>query len=596
MTIFTLYTKAKSLLKEEAPTEQPAKPQFRGIEDFSASPTQELEYGGAFLADGGSAQPLPPGMSPEGLMALPADPERTEARKAATYRKQAHLAAVSEITGWSLTDTRRAMNAAEKLGISYHAYRKNNCWTMSQEELEAFGMRRRERNADFVAQARLLTDCNEHTARRMMAQVDKSKLKRETYLKYAGWDLTAEELADLAEAISLRKKRLRKERQHYLDAVVHWTGWDPEYAAEHMDAARLKGISYSRYVQHACWTKDDQELERLSHIIKLNIERNIANKKRYVENIRRETGWSEGKTHLEAIKAQAAIGASYEDYCNFRLFELSPEEQQEYATLHDWNRLKAAVNNNAAVLVMLNDKAQFNGIFNDLVKRVWFINRDLPYEDFAEKIRGLDYLMAKPLAATQGLGVTKHLCNVSDEENRELYDLLMSREECIIEEGIHQHEDLAAFCPDSVNTVRVTTLQDEYGCHFLYAILRMGVGSAVDNFHAGGIAAGIDVETGKVETDAVDLDGIVYRENPATGKDIRGFQVPHWDQLRAACETAAARIPDVALIGWDFAITPDGVDLVEGNGGSGYVAVQMIYAREGKGLKAQLIDPWLETD
>ena len=445
---------------------------------------------------------------------------------------------------------------------------------------------------EFIKEICERTGCSGEEALRHLKQADASRLRRQSYLRYGGWDLSDEELDQLADALKLRRERKKSDNQQFLDAVCHWTGYPQEAVKEHMNMARAMGISFNRYVQFACWTRTGEELEQLASWLKLHAEENKGKKRDYVKSVCQKTGWNEGRVHLEALKAQAAYGASYEDFFGFGLHRYSLEEQGEFVTLGDWNLLKARVNNNAHVLALLNDKPQFNRVFDELIRHAWFVNKDMSLEDFLGKIEGQDALLVKPAASQQGIGISKHACNQGGAENEALYHDIMQREPSIVEGCIEQHPDLAAFCPASVNTIRVTTLRDENACRVLYAILRMGTGSAVDNFHAGGIAAGVNTLTGCVETDAIDLRGNAYATHPLTGLAIRGFQVPHWQEVLEASRQAARMLPDIGLVGWDFAITPDGVDLIEGNGGSGYVAVQMIYAMEGKGLRKQLLGPW----
>lgn len=130
-------------------------------------------------------------------------------------------------------------------------------------------------------------------------------------------------------------------------------------------------------------------------------------------------------------------------------------------------------------------------------------------------------------------------------------------------------------------------------CHFLYSVFRMGQGAVVDNFHAGGIAASVDPATGIVLTDAADLAANTFPVHPSSGLVIKGFRIPHWEQILDTCRRIAPIVPEVHLIGWDFAITPDGVDLIEGNPGASYVVAQIPNVSIRKGLRSSMVDPYL---
>jgi hypothetical protein len=116
----------------------------------------------------------------------------------------------------------------------------------------------------------------------------------------------------------------------------------------------------------------------------------------------------------------------------------------------------------------------------------------------------------------------------------------------------------------------------------------------IDNFHNGGIAARVDVETGIVNADAIDLDGNIIEKNPYSGMKMRGFQIPHWDKLLETCRDIDGRIEDVDYVGWDFAITEDGVELIEGNEGA-YVMPQMCNLQDDTGLLPVLVEPYMDV-
>ena len=92
--------------------------------------------------------------------------------------------------------------------------------------------------------------------------------------------------------------------------------------------------------------------------------------------------------------------------------------------------------------------------------------------------------------------------------------------------------------------------------------------SAADNFDAGGIAAPIDVETGRLGR-AVRKRGtaslVAVDAHPDTGAVIAGRELPQWRTVRAVTCRAHALLPSLGFVGWDVAITPDGPVLVEGN-------------------------------
>jgi hypothetical protein len=107
--------------------------------------------------------------------------------------------------------------------------------------------------------------------------------------------------------------------------------------------------------------------------------------------------------------------------------------------------------------------------------------------------------------------------------------------------------------------------------------MAVGKNVVVDNAHAGGIAAAVDVATG-VLGPASDL-GISARlgwldHHPTTGARITGMKLPYWDSLRSLVTRAHSTVRGAVVLGWDVAITPDGPLLIEANGGPGLEIMQ----------------------
>jgi hypothetical protein len=94
-------------------------------------------------------------------------------------------------------------------------------------------------------------------------------------------------------------------------------------------------------------------------------------------------------------------------------------------------------------------------------------------------------------------------------------------------------------------------------------------GVAVDNIHAGGIAAPIDLKTGRLGR-ATDLGQRVtsrwHEQHPETGAPILGREMPHWQASLDLVRRAHEAFGDRVVVGWDIAILDDGPCLVEGNG------------------------------
>lgn len=413
------------------------------------------------------------------------------------------------------------------------------------------------------------------------------------YLRKKCYTMTDDEINQMGFTLSKLKKLRQENNNFYIEAASEKSGICFEEIKIRMDAAKKQGISYLKYIQNDCWKMEETALAQLGAFLKNDKNRINENKQKYIDNVCDATGWTEGRVELEINKAKANCEASYEDYSAFKMYELNEEEQRKYVTHGLFVKMRIKYNNHTIGRALFDDKLKFNKTFGDLMNRVWFGNEDLSYEEFLNNIEELDAIIVKPLAATQGIGIKKFICNKSDEENKKNYDEIMNMGQCIIEQYIVQHDEVMEFCPESVNTLRIMTLYYENQCKFLYAVFRTGRGAVVDNFHAGGIAAAVDVNDGTVYTNAADLDGNIFETNPVSGKKIKGFRIPHWDLILETCSMATGRVEGVNLVGWDFAITPEGAELIEGNPGASYIVAQIPNIEDRIGLREAMVDPYL---
>jgi hypothetical protein len=142
----------------------------------------------------------------------------------------------------------------------------------------------------------------------------------------------------------------------------------------------------------------------------------------------------------------------------------------------------------------------------------------------------------------------------------------------LLQPRLRNHPDFAGINLGALSTFRVVTALDEQEQpELIGAVLRMPsrADSAVDNFHAGGIAAPVDAATGRLGP-ASDM-GLKpttrwHDVHPVTGGRITGRIVPYWPEVIALVREAHAKLGDRVVIGWDVAVLEDGPVIVEANG------------------------------
>jgi Sugar-transfer associated ATP-grasp len=130
----------------------------------------------------------------------------------------------------------------------------------------------------------------------------------------------------------------------------------------------------------------------------------------------------------------------------------------------------------------------------------------------------------------------------------------------LFQERLHQHPDMAALHPASVNSVRLITFHDN-DVELFSAAQRIGARNMqVDNWAAGGLVGRINTQTGQLEGDAYFKPGHGTRTptHPDTGIAFHGYRIPYFHEAVTLVKQAHRHIPDIYSVGWDVAITPKG--------------------------------------
>jgi hypothetical protein len=138
----------------------------------------------------------------------------------------------------------------------------------------------------------------------------------------------------------------------------------------------------------------------------------------------------------------------------------------------------------------------------------------------------------------------------------------------LLQERIIQHPKMSELHPDSVNTIRMNTFNNNGKVEVFSAALRIGAkGSSVDNWAAGGIVVGIDLETGKLKTEGLFKPGYGGRvqSHPDTGIVLQDFEIPFFSECLTQAHNLHSYLYGIHSIGWDIAITENGPTFIEGN-------------------------------
>lgn len=267
-------------------------------------------------------------------------------------------------------------------------------------------------------------------------------------------------------------------------------------------------------------------------------------------------------------------GATPTDYFMDEFPKKSGRERATFITARDFNTIYAKINCNDNSL--LEDKIKFNTHMKEFMHRDWLYCDDkCTYRKFENFIKKHPTIIVKPADGMQGQGVWQYRYNKKDDLKKVYEEKIKGS---LIEEKLIQHPALEKLAPGSVNCLRINTLNWGDGrVDIVSCGLKTGGGkSPVDNLHAGGgVGAAVDIETGVIFTKAKNWDQEEFVYHPFSHEKIVGFEIPHWDIVVRDIKKAAKKIPDTPYIGWDCAVTKDGIALIEGNIDSGPVLAQM---------------------
>ena len=184
----------------------------------------------------------------------------------------------------------------------------------------------------------------------------------------------------------------------------------------------------------------------------------------------------------------------------------------------------------------------------------------IAFEEFIHQCLKYDKIIVKPSVLTSsstGVMILKKKeyleklsCLVNNKQSKQ--------DSYVIQEFIEQHEQLGSLHADSINTIRLLTLNWKGQVKVLSGIVRMGVdGKAVDNASAGGIFVGLD-DSGRLKQFAHNTCGKRFDRHPQ-GASFYGHYIPNYQELVELCVFLAPRFSSSSrLLSWDFAIGKDG--------------------------------------
>jgi hypothetical protein len=172
----------------------------------------------------------------------------------------------------------------------------------------------------------------------------------------------------------------------------------------------------------------------------------------------------------------------------------------------------------------------------------------------------------------------------------------------MLQEFLEPHENLMGLMPGpGLGTLRIiSVLTTSMSVEFFAACLRLPKkGNITDNLvhgRTGNLVALVDVISGRVlqgwTIDYSTRKTIKLDKHPDTGAAFIDFNIPNWSGILDILRDAARTFNDLKTIGWDVAVTQNGVYIIEANWHYSHDILQLVLDR---GIKEELTQLFLKN-
>lgn len=288
-------------------------------------------------------------------------------------------------------------------------------------------------------------------------------------------------------------------------------------------------------------------------------------------------------------------GVSAEDFFVYHLYKKTRNERKEFVSLGR-SRYIIKLLNKDCKRELVEDKAVFGEVFSKYLLRNSISSISLTFEAFKKFYMNEKRIIVKPAFGFNGNGIFIIEEGENDLSLKKYFEIIQSKpyvlETVLVQDGI-----LKELNPHTLNTIRINVLNNNGNIKIINAILRSGQGNVVtDNICAGGCVAEVNVDTGEVISNFVDLSNHVYEAHPLTKTILLGKKIPVWDQVREVVISATKLLTGGVYVSWDIAVIKGNrVAIVEGNTYGNFNIQQVIQQKGVWNEYKNFIEKWKNT-
>jgi hypothetical protein len=256
------------------------------------------------------------------------------------------------------------------------------------------------------------------------------------------------------------------------------------------------------------------------------------------------------------------------DYFIFRFHEKNSSERSKWVGT-GWKYEFDLKMNPKKYRNILQNKLEFYRCYDSFVKHEFCSIKDIADQNSkAKAVLGNSSGKVVIKNSNGQCGWDVEVVNASNFDFASLQAYMKSKKFDLAESFIQQHPDLNLLSPSGLNTVRMITMINNKGdVDIIGARMRISVNNHVDNLASGNIACPIDLKSGKINGVGVysDITKPPVSHHPVTKVELVGYQIPMWQDILETTKKIALHRPENRGVGWDVAVTIDGVDFIEGN-------------------------------
>ena len=222
--------------------------------------------------------------------------------------------------------------------------------------------------------------------------------------------------------------------------------------------------------------------------------------------------------------------------------------------------------------ILFQNQTGISFINSSLIKKgeiIEFIREDLPNEFVVKPCRGWGGESINFYTKTKG-GIIDGCGNLRTVQD--IYEDIVNNKyrSFIIQERLRNHSDLIKIYPsENLHTIRIISLIDSSG---QFKILHAHLNVATEQDMASQLSSlkfSISINDGRLDYGIHINKSIGGFEritvNPATGQQFDKLKIPFWGEISALVEEGAFKLLPLRTLGWDIAISDNGVQILETN-------------------------------